>query len=131
MYKKTIKIKHKNDKKNIWLAILTGGSAGIINGLFGGGGGMLVVPMLSSLLKYQSKKSHATAILIILPLSIVSGILYFLFGNFDVTAGIPVTVGAIIGGGIGAFLLSKISAKWVVYIFCVIMAIAGGKMLFF
>ena len=131
MNKKKCKTKDKNSKKNVLYAILTGCSAGLVNGLFGGGGGMVVVPMLSNLLKYPSKKAHATAILIILPLSIVSGALYFLFGNFNFSIGLPVTIGALVGGGLGAFLLSKLSAKWVVYIFCVIMAVAGGKMLFF
>lgn len=131
MYKEKTKTKDKNKIKMVLFAVLTGALAGLINGLFGGGGGMVVVPMLSSLLKYQSKKAHATAILIILPLSIVSGILYFLFGSFEISSGIPVIIGAVVGGGLGAFLLSKLSAKWVVYIFCVLMAIAGGKMLFF
>ena len=36
-----------------------------------------------------------------------------------------------IGGLLGAFLLSKISSKWLVVIFSVIMIFAGGKMLFF
>ncbi len=123
--------KTKNNKKSVLFAILTGAAAGIVNGLFGGGGGMIVVPMLSGLLKFESKKAHATAILIILPLSIVSGILYFVFGNFNMSAGIPVIIGTLVGGGLGAFLLSKLSAKWVVYLFCVIMAFAGGKLLFF
>ena len=131
MSKKKERINAKQDKKEVFVSILTGVSAGVANGLFGGGGGMLVVPMLSSLLNYQAKKAHATAILIILPLSIASGILYFIFGNFKVDVGIPVTIGAIVGGIIGALLLSKLSARWVVYIFCVIMAVAGGKMLFF
>ena len=131
MSEKKKKINSKNNAKNVWLAVLTGASAGVVNGLFGGGGGMIVVPMLSNLLRYQSKNSHATAILIILPLSIVSGIIYFLFGSFDFNVGLPVIIGAILGGVIGAILLSKLSTKWVVYIFCIIMAIAGGKMLFF
>lgn len=128
--KKTQTNKQKN-KNRVFLAVFTGASAGLINGLFGGGGGMIVVPMLSSLLNFESKKAHATAILIILPLSIVSGIMYFLFGNFNFNAGIPVTIGTIIGGVLGALLLAKLSNRWVVYIFCVIMAIAGVKMLLF
>ncbi len=131
MDKKNKRTKEKNNKKDVLFAILTGGSAGLINGLFGGGGGMLVVPMLSNLLNYESKKSHATAILIILPLSVVSGIVYYLFGNFDFSVGIPVILGAVVGGALGAILLSKLSAKWVIYIFCLVMAVAGAKMLFF
>ena len=118
-------------KNSILISIITGAVAGLINGLFGGGGGMVVVPMLTKLLKYKSKNSHATAILIILPLSIISGALYFTFGNFEFSIGIPVIIGIIAGGVFGAILLSKLSSKWVMIIFSIVMAIAGGKMLFF
>ena len=131
MYKKKRRLNDRKTKKSLLYSIFTGASAGIVNGLFGGGGGMVVVPMLSSLLKFESKKSHATAILIILPLSIASGITYYLFGNFDLNAGIPVVIGAVIGGIAGALLLAKLSNKWIVYTFCIIMLIAGGKMLLF
>ena len=118
-------------KNSIFISIITGAVAGLINGLFGGGGGMVVVPMLTKLLKYKSKNSHATAILIILPLSIISGALYLTFGNFEFSIGIPVIIGIIAGGVFGAILLSKLSSKWVMIIFSIVMAIAGGKMLFF
>ena len=131
MNAKNEKTHDKNSKKTVLFSILTGAFAGLINGLFGGGGGMVVVPMLSTLLKYQSKKAHATAILIILPLSIVSGILYLTFGKFESSIGIPVVIGVIVGGIIGALLLSKISSKWVRLIFVLAMAGAGVKMLFF
>lgn len=120
--------KNKNNKIFI---IFTGLFAGLINGLFGGGGGMVVVPMLTRLLKYKTKNAHATAILIILPLSIVSGLLYLSFGTFNLNAGIPVCIGVVLGGVVGALLLSKISSKWLAIIFDVLMAIAGVKMLLF
>ena len=105
-----------NKKQNIF-AVLTGLSAGLINGLFGGGGGMIVVPMLVSLLKCEPKKAHATALLIILPLSLVSGVFYAAFGTLDFRLGIPITIGVVVGGVFGAFLLSKLSSKWIVVIF--------------
>lgn len=117
-------------RKRIY-AILAGCFAGIINGLFGGGGGMIIVPILITLLKFSPKKAHATAILIILPLSIVSSLFYAYFGNLDTTVAIPVGIGVVVGGVVGAFLLSKLSNKWLVLVFSVVMAIAGGKMLFF
>ena len=119
-----------NKKQNIF-AVLTGLSAGLINGLFGGGGGMIVVPMLVSLLKCEPKKAHATALLIILPLSLVSGVFYAAFGTLDFRLGIPITIGVVVGGVFGAFLLSKLSSKWIVVIFSAVMAAAGFKMLFF
>lgn len=122
----------KKVKKNQNLMrILTGSVAGIANGLFGGGGGMIVVPMLNFLLKYENKHSHATALLIILPLSIVSGLLYTIFGNFNINSGVPTVIGVVLGGIIGALLLKNLSSKVIVIIFSVVMAIAGIKMLVF
>lgn len=138
------KIAKKNERKNlqnnsrtqekdkpIWQYILTGLCAGIANGLFGGGGGMIVVPMLTYLLKMPPKNAHATALFVILPLSIISGIFYAVIGSYELSSGIPTTIGVIAGGVIGAFLLSKITSKWLMIIFALVMAFAGGKMLFF
>ena len=131
MNKNVVKKRQNNRLKDVMICVGMGAISGAVNGLFGGGGGMIVVPMLSKFLRYEQKKSHATAILIILPLSIFSGLLYCVFGNFNFTVGLPVVVGVVVGGIIGALLLSKLSSKWVAVIFSVIMAIAGCKMLFF
>lgn len=118
-------------RKRIMFSLVIGGIAGFLNGLFGGGGGMIVVPLLMWMLKLKSKEAHATAILIILPLSITSGLFYASFGNLDVSVLIPAGLGVIGGGIVGAFLLKKLSSKWVVVIFSIVMAVAGAKMLFF
>ena len=110
---------------------VSGAAAGLVNGLFGGGGGMLVVPMLTFLSKMPVKNAHATAILIILPVSALSGILYAAFGNFSLSSGLPVSAGVLAGGIAGAFLLKKLSAKWVSAVFALVMLAAGLKMLFF
>lgn len=120
----------KKSKKFLYSAII-GLSAGLINGLFGGGGGMVVVPMLMFLLKYLPKNAHATAILIILPLSLISGMFYAVFGSVKLDLVIPVLIGVVSGGILGAFLLSKLSSKWLVIIFSAVMTVAGLKMLFF
>lgn len=112
------------------ISVLTGVGAGLANGIFGGGGGMIVVPMLIMLLKYPSKYAHATAILIILPLSLTSALFYVAFG-INVSTLIPVSIGVILGGIIGAILLSKLSNKWITIIFSIIMVVAGVKMLIF
>ena len=92
---------------------------------------MIVVPMLAFLLKMPSKNAHATAIFVILPLSLLSGLFYAAFGHFRWQVGLPVTVGVIAGGIAGALLLKKMSSKWVVILFSAVMAAAGVKMLFF
>lgn len=121
----------EKDKKNKIYCVITGICTGIVNGLFGGGGGMLVVPLLIYLLKYPPKNAHATAILIILPMSILSGIIYASFGNVRPDVLWAVGVGVIGGGIIGALLLSKFSSNVLIIIFSVVMAAAGVKMLFF
>lgn len=124
--------KRKSDKSGkIPLKLATGVMAGLINGLFGGGGGMIVVPCLKYLLKYKTNVAHATAIAIILPLSILSGLFYTVFGNFNFEAAGFTTLGVTVGGITGALLLKKLSSKPITLIFSAVMAIAGIKMLFF
>ena len=120
----------KPNVKNI-VAISGGALAGFVNGLFGGGGGMIIVPLLTLVLGFNAKNAHATAILIILPLSLLSGLFYAYFGTLNYKIGIPVSIGVTIGGVIGALLLSKLSSKWVVIIFSAVMIAAGIKMIFF
>lgn len=92
---------------------------------------MIAVPLLKGVLKKPTKKAHATAILIILPLSVISGIIYASFGSFDLSIGLPTTFGVLVGGIVGAFALSSLSSDTVTLIFNVAMAAAGAKMLFF
>ena len=119
----------KSNRKR--LSVFTGAAAGIINGLFGGGGGMVIVPMLDGFLGYKKKESHATAILIILPMSVLSGIVYGASGSFDAAVIFPVLIGSLTGGVIGAFFLSKFSSNTVVIIFSLVMLFAGVKTAFF
>ena len=121
----------KGAKNNKFFAVVTGIAAGFLNGLFGGGGGMVVVPMLTGLLKLDQKTAHATALLVILPLSLISFVFYLSFGKLEISCATPIVLGVISGGIIGAFLLKKLSAKKVAAIFYLAMLASGIKMLFF
>lgn len=110
---------------------LTGILAGVANGFFGGGGGMLVVPLMIFLLKREPKRAHATALLVILPLTIISGLIYAVYGNFRFGVGLPAGLGVIAGGVIGALLLKKTNNAWLTKIFAVIILAAGVRLLFF
>lgn len=118
-------------KKNSNILLLVFGLVtGFVNGFFGGGGGMICVPLLIYAVKEPVKKAHATAILIILPISIISGIFYYTFGNLDTTLLFKTGAGIIAGGIAGAFLLNKMSNNTIRIIFAVIMLAAGLKMIF-
>ena len=116
-------------KKSVMVA--GGLSVGFANGFFGGGGGMLCVPLLDKLLKERTKVAHATAMLIILPISIASAITYVANGYFDLKLTLIVGGGVVAGGIIGALLLKKLNSGVVAIIFAVLMIAAGVKLAFF
>ena len=114
--------------KNLHI-ILFGALIGVINGFFGGGGGMVVVPLLTKLFKLPQKKAQATALFVILPISLVSAIIYLCYNSVNFSKGWPVILGIIGGGVIGATLLNKLNNKIVRIIFIVMMAVGGIGML--
>ncbi len=119
-------------KKNEFiLFLLLGAAVGAVNGFFGGGGGMIVVPLLISACAFSRKQAHATALIVILPISVVSAIVYAISGEFDFSLVLPVTIGVTGGGVIGAFLLNKLNESWVKYVFSFLILAAGVKLLFF
>ena len=104
-------------------------ASGIVNGLFGSGGGTLLVPGMNRILGFETHKSHATAVAIILPLSIVSAFIYFRGVNVDWTALACVSTGGVVGGYIGAKLLNKISDARLHKIFGLFMIAAAIRMI--
>ena len=113
-----------------WQILLFGGLIGIINGFFGGGGGMVVVPLLNKLFGMEQKKAQATALFVILPISIVSTIVYLSFNSINFATGWPVMAGIVGGGVIGATMLNKLNNKVVKGIFIFFMLLGGVVMLF-
>ncbi len=118
-------------KNKKFVKITAGSIVGLICGLFGGGGGMLVVPVLQHFFDYKAKNAHATAIAIILPLTIVSTIFYMFKVNLQFEVALTVSTGVFVGGVLGAMLLKKISSKLLCVSFSIIMLVAGAKLLFF
>lgn len=107
--------------------IVTGLAVGAINGLIGGGGGMLCVPLLEKGLGESVKVSHASTVLIILPVCIAGAIVYIAKGNISEVPILPVAVGAVAGGIIGAFFLKSASPKAVTVIFALLTVAAGVR----
>lgn len=116
-------------KQNI-LFVLSGAFIGFINGFFGGGGGMVAVPVLKKANNLQEKQAHATSLVIILPLTVISAVIYLVGKSIMWDIALTVTVGVCVGGIIGALVLKKTNNKIIAYIFCAVMFIAGVRMLF-
>jgi len=122
--------KSKKQKKRIFVKVLSGLVIGFINGFWGGGGGMVCVPVLAKILKLPQKSAHATAILIMLPLSLVSGIIYFLNSSLAIATAGYVTAGFFVGGAAGALLLKKMNNIVLQFIFAGVIIVAGVRLLF-
>ena len=119
-----------NCKRNL-LLLLIGSLCGFVNGFFGGSGGMLLVPFLIAVLAYSRKSAHATALLIMLPVSVLSAVIYWFTGEVKVDVVLPVSIGFFVGGLVGALCLKGVSVKFLKYVFAALTFIAGVKMLFF
>ena len=119
------KLKGKNA-----LRIVCGGAVGMANSFFGGGGGMIAVPLLEKTGMTQ-KEAHATAILLILPVSFLSLLFYFFKGTYDFGVLIPTALGVTLGGTFGAKLLGGMQVKTVQIAFAFLQLFAGAFLFLF
>lgn len=101
--------------------------SGIINGMLGAGGGMLAVPTLKT--QTEPQKAHATTVAIIMPMCLVSSIWYLAAGRVTISDALPYAPYGVIGAAFGAFLLTKMKAKWLKIIFSLFMIWAGVRMI--
>lgn len=116
-------------KKKLILSIC-GAIIGLINGFFGGGGGMICVPLLEKILGLGNKYSHATALVVIFPISFVSAVIYMLSGNLETVPFVTVGSGVLLGGLVGAFLLKFLPSKIIRVVFAIVMFAGGIRLLF-
>ena len=117
-----------SSSKNNLLTAAAGLAVGIVNGLLGAGGGMIAVPLLKKLGLTQ-KQAHANAVAVILPITVLSAVLYLIKGYArfsDAFIFIPL---GLLGSLIGTYCLKKISPIWLKRIFGGFMVYAGVRLL--
>lgn len=102
---------------------------GLANGLFGSGGGTIAVPAMILLLDAEDHAAHATAISIILPLTVVSAFFYITHQYVDWGLTLKVTIGGVSGGYIGAKLLNICPSNILRKIFAVFMILAAFRLI--
>ncbi|HPY36366.1 MAG TPA: sulfite exporter TauE/SafE family protein [Clostridia bacterium] len=109
--------------------ILAAVGTGIANGLFGAGGGILTVVVLKRLCALNSERAHSTALMVMLPLSIISVAVYMLRNMLIFQSALPVILGMLPGSFFGARLLGKLRPLWIDSLFCLLMLAAGIRLL--
>ena len=112
-----------------WIKLaLCGVAVGLLNGFFGSGGGVAAVLILKKIFDIDAKQAHASALLVIAPLCVVS--LFFYWSRIPLLSSLWVSLGGVVGGIIGAVLLKKISPVWLTRLFGGMMLLGGLKLLF-
>ena len=91
---------------------------------------MLAVPLLEKT-GLRTQEAHATAILLLLPVSLLAFVLYAFRGYADFNVLIPTAIGVTAGGFLGAVFLEKLPEKKVELIFAALQAFAGFWLIFF
>ena len=115
-------------KKNFIKTAVIGIAVGFCNGLFGSGGGIVAVPVLEGVAHIPTKKAHATAIALVLPLTIISIWRYSSFIKADVPTLLGVTAGGVAGSFLGSFLLKRFSVNVIRKLFGTVIIIASVRM---
>lgn len=87
---------------------------------------MLCVPLLEAV-GLDTKRAHATALFVILPICITSATIYIINGYFDLTAVLCAVIGVCLGGAAGAAMLDKLDSTAVALIFSALMIAIGVK----
>ncbi|MCD7733750.1 MAG: sulfite exporter TauE/SafE family protein [Clostridiales bacterium] len=115
--------------ENRWKWAVSGGLAGLANGLFGGGGGMILVPLLLRWVKLEEKRAFASSVAIILPLCLVSAV-YWWQGALDWLQALPYLLGGWLGGTVGGRLFRKASPRLLRTLFALFLLYGGIRCLF-
>lgn len=109
---------------NILFGILTG----VVNMLIGSCGGVVAVESLKKEGLDQTK-AHATAIAVILPLTVISAIMYIVRGNVTVSDSTVYIIPGLIGSVVGSIALKKIPKKLLGKAFSIFIIYAGIRMI--
>lgn len=117
-----------NNIKKYLKPVSFGLTVGLVNGVFGAGGGMLAVPLLKKS-GLNQKQAHANAVAVILPITVISAILYLSKGTVQLSDSFAFVPTGLLGSVIATFALKKFSNKWLQKIFAAFMIYAGIRLL--
>lgn len=113
---------------------LIGLVSGIASGLFGVGGGIVMVPAMLFLLTppiRDIKQAVGTSLLVIIPTAIVGSWKHFSQDNVEWRTALSIIPTAIMGGYLGAWLTTQISAGNLKRAFGGLLVVVGARLLFF
>ena len=125
-FRKRIITKQKDDENNgekqqlgnpTIARIITGGTGGLLAGLFGVGGGVIMVPLQMILLGEPIKAAIQTSLGVIVVTSISASLGHYLNGNVVFVEGLFLGFGGLIGAQISTRFLPKLPSSVVSFAF--------------
>ncbi len=102
---------------------------GAVNVILGAGGGMLTVPLYKKM-NMEQKDAQINAVATILPITIISSVIYFLNGNVTFSDTYIYLIPGLIGSILGTFVIKKTSNKILTVVFALFMIWAGLRLFF-
>lgn len=108
---KESKIRFTHGWQQVVSSIIIGIGIGILSGLFGAGGGVMILLALIVIMSYPLHKAIGTSTLIMAMTALSSTVGYVYRGNIDLILGCFLSVGAVIGGIIGARYANRVNEK--------------------
>lgn len=115
-------------KKKKYLYWAFGVLTGFVNGLLGAGGGMIAVALLKKC-GLDTKKAHANAVAVILPITVFSASVYMIKGYVSIKDAFVFMPLGVAGSVLATYLLKKISPALLRGVFGAFMIWAGIRML--
>ena len=119
----------KQENVSLWKCLLAGLAAGFVNGFFGAGGGMVLVPLLIWLVGLPDKLAFSSAISIILPLCVVSLVIYGRHDMLPPSDALPYLLGGAGGGVLAGLWFQKVPAKWLHLALGALILLGGVRLL--
>ncbi len=107
--------------------MLVGIIIGAVNITLGAGGGMLTVPLYKKM-GMEQKEAQINAVGTILPITIISSIIYLINGNVNFSDTYIYLLPGLLGSIIGTFVIKKTSNNLLTIIFALFMIWAGVRM---
>ena len=98
--------------KQSWKSAVCGAAAGAANGLFGAGGGLVLLPLMELMGLAEGRARFATALGVMLPISLVSLLCLWLGGQRLPPSPLSYCMGGLVGGLIGGALYKRIPLVW-------------------
>ena len=119
----------KQENVSLWKCLLAGLAAGFVNGFFGAGGGMVLVPLLIWLVGLPDKLAFSSALSILLPLCIVSLVIYGRHDMLPLSDALPYLLGGAGGGVLAGLWFQKVPAKWLHLALGALILLGGVRLL--